>query len=153
MSVSIISVKMPPLCNTNDVYELNFNTLQLQEGVIPVDILHKVNHKTPQCLNIPILNANNSFCNISRCFPLVTLVPAGKYEEIQEVSWNQVHCDNAQLLPEILEGTSLQLEPDTKSALKDFFRCSHPRGGQGTTTGTSRQEICQYHLPNCNRYR
>ena len=111
MSVSIISVKMPPLCNTNDVYELNFNTLQLHEGVIPLDILNKVNHKTPQYLNIPILNANNSFCSIFRCSSLVTLAPAGKCEEIQEVSLNQLHCGNAKLLPEILEGTSLQLEP------------------------------------------
>ena len=61
MSVSVISVKLPPLLNTNDVYELNFNTFQLPEGVIPLDIPHKVNHKTPQNLNIPILNTNNSF--------------------------------------------------------------------------------------------
>ena len=97
---------MPPFHNANHVYKLNFNTFQLQEGVIPLDILHKVNHKTPQYLNIPILNANNSFCSISRCSPLVTLAPV-KCEEIQKVSWNQVHCDNAKLLAEILEGTSL----------------------------------------------
>ena len=120
MSVSVLSVKMLPLNNTNDVYKLNFNTFQLQEGVIPLDILHKVNHNTPQYLNIPIFNANNCFCSISRCSPLATLVPAGKYEEIQKVSWNQVHCDNAKILPEIPEGTSLQLEPVTKSALRSI---------------------------------
>ena len=43
---------------------------------------------------------------------------AGKYEEIQEVSWNQVQCNSAKLLPEILEGTSPQLEPDTKAPLR-----------------------------------
>ena len=26
MSISVLSVKTPPLCNTNDVYKLNFNT-------------------------------------------------------------------------------------------------------------------------------
>ena len=26
VSVSVISVKTPPLCNTNNVYELNFST-------------------------------------------------------------------------------------------------------------------------------
>ena len=77
---------MPLLCNTNDVYELNLNTFQLPEGVILLDILHKVNHKTPQDLNIPIFNANNSFCSISISSPLVILVLAGKCEEIQEVS-------------------------------------------------------------------
>ena len=65
MSVSVISVKMPPLYNTNDVYKLSFDTFQLPEGVILLDILHKVNHKTPQNLNIPIHNTNNSFCSIS----------------------------------------------------------------------------------------
>ena len=100
------------------MYELNFNIFQLPEGVIPLDILPKVNHKTPQHLNIPVLDANNSFCSISMCSPLVTLVPAAKCEEIQEVSWNQVYCGNAKLLLEIVEGTSLQLEPDTKSPLR-----------------------------------
>ena len=55
MSVSLISVKILPLCNTNDMYELNLNTFQLPESIIPLDILHKINHKTPQYLNIPIL--------------------------------------------------------------------------------------------------
>ena len=120
MSISLISVKTPPLHNTNDLYKLNFNTFQLPEGVIPLGILHKVNHKTPQYLNIPILNTNNSFCSISRCSPLATLALARRCEEIQEVSWNQVQCTNAKLLPEILEGTSLQLEPNTKSPLRSI---------------------------------
>ena len=130
MSISVIVVKMPPFQNTNEVYELNFNTFQLQEDFFPLDILHKVNLKTPQYLNIPILNANNSSCSISRCSLLATLAPTGKCEEMQDVSWNKVHCDNAKLLPEIPEGTSLQLEPNTKSALRLFqVQTSHRRLG------------------------
>ena len=49
---------------------------------------------------------------------MATLAPAEKCEEIQEVSWNQVQCSNEKLLPEILEDTSLQLEPNTKSPLR-----------------------------------
>ena len=37
---------------------------------------------------------------------------AGKCEEVQESSWNQVQCNTAKLLPEISEGTGFQLEPD-----------------------------------------
>ena len=118
MSASVISIKTWPLCNTNDVYKLDFNTFQLPEGVILLKILHKVNHKRPQNLNIPILNTNNSFCSISRSSPLATLVLAGKCEGVQEVSWNQIQCSNAKLLPEMLVGTSLQLEPNTKSPLR-----------------------------------
>ena len=111
MPVSVIGVKTPTLCNTNSAYELNFDTFQLPGGVIPLDILHRVNHKTPQNLNIPILNTNNRFCSISRNSPIATLVPAGKCEGIQEVSWNQVQFNTTQLLAEIPKGTSLQLEP------------------------------------------
>ena len=47
MSVSVIGIKMPIPCNTNNVYELNFDTFQLPEDVILLDILHRVDHKTP----------------------------------------------------------------------------------------------------------
>ena len=107
--------KKLPLWNTYNVYKLNFSAFQLQKGVILLDVLHKVNHKTPKNLNIPILNTNNSFCSLSRSFPLATLAPAVKCKEIQEGSWNQGQCSNAKLLPEILEGSSLQPEPDSKS--------------------------------------
>ena len=84
MSISVISVKMPPLCNTNDVYKLNFNTFLLPEGIIPLDILHKVNHKNTTIFEHPYTQVqyNNSFCSISRCSPLATLALAGKCEEI-----------------------------------------------------------------------
>ena len=86
MSVSVIGIKMPTPCDTNNAYELNFNTFQLPEGVILLDILHRVDHKTPQNLNIPMLNTYNSFCSISRNSPITTLAAAGICEEIQEVS-------------------------------------------------------------------
>ena len=69
MSVSVTGIKTPTLCNTNNVYECNFSTFQLPEGVIPLDVLHRIDHKTPQNLSIPILNTNNSFCSISRNSP------------------------------------------------------------------------------------
>ena len=110
MSISVIIVKIPPL-----------------------DILHKVSHKTqntrhktPQYLKIPLLNTNSSSSSISRCSPLATLALAGKCEEIQGVSWNQVQCNNAKLLLGILEGTSFQLEPDTKSPLRSISETNIP---------------------------
>ena len=86
MSVFIISTKTLPLNNTYDVYKLNYNTFQLPEHVIPLDILHKVNNKTPQYLNIPILNTDNSFCSISRCSHLATLVPTEKCGAIRKLA-------------------------------------------------------------------
>ena len=44
VSVSVISKKMPPLCNTNNIYELNFSTFQLPEGVYSVSLLARFDH-------------------------------------------------------------------------------------------------------------
>ena len=120
MSVSVISVKTSPLGNTNHIYKLNFSTFQLPQGVIPLNVIHRVDHKTPKNLNIPMLSTNNSYCSIPRSSPIATLALAGKCEEIQEVGWNQVQHDTARLLPEIPKGTSLQPEPDTKSPLRSI---------------------------------
>ena len=66
MSVSTIEVKTPKIPNTTNPYELNADTFQLPEGVILLDILHRVDQKTPQHLNIPILNAKNIPSNIGK---------------------------------------------------------------------------------------
>ena len=82
LSISIIAIKTPTPHTTNILYELNFNTFKLPEGVILLDVVQRVDNKTPQSLNIPILNVNNSYCS-----PIATLTPAGKCDEVQEVSW------------------------------------------------------------------
>ena len=74
---------------------------------------------TTKSKKIPILNTNNIFCSIFRNSPIPTLVLGGKCEEIQ-VSWNQIQGNTAKLLPEIPEGTTLQLEPDPRSPLRSI---------------------------------
>ena len=113
MSISIVEIKMPTLQNTTNLYELNLDTFQLPKGVIPLDVLHRIDHKTLQNLSIPILNTNNSFCSIPKNSPIATLAPAGKCEEVQEVSWSRLQYDTAKLLPKIPKNTNLQLEADT----------------------------------------
>ena len=49
-SVSVINVKTWPPHNTNNIHELNFSTFQLWEGIIPLNVIHRVDHKTPQNL-------------------------------------------------------------------------------------------------------
>ena len=115
MSVSIIEVKTPKICNTTNLYEASADTLQPPKNIILLGILHRVNHKTPQHLNIPILNANNVPYSIGKNMPIAFMYPARKCEEVQEVSWSRLWCDTSKLLPQILQNTTLQLEPDTKS--------------------------------------
>ena len=48
------------------------------------------------------------------------LTPAGKCEEIQEVSWSRPQCDTAKPLPKIPQNTNLQLEPNTNALLRSI---------------------------------
>ena len=101
---------------------MNADTFQLPEGIILLDVLHRVNHKTPQHLNVLVLNTNNVYCSIGRNTPIASQHPVRKCEELQEVSWNSVHCKTSKLLPQIPQNTNLQLEPDTKglaSSIRD----------------------------------
>ena len=93
---------------------MNANTSCLPEGIILLDVLHRVDHKTLQHLNILALNTNNVPCSIGKNTPIASMHPVGKCEEVQEVSWSSLQCDTSKLLPQIPQNTSLQLEPDTK---------------------------------------
>ena len=93
VSISIIEVKTPKLTNTTNLYKMNADTFQLHEGTILLDVLHRVNHKAPQHLNIPVLNTNNVPCNIGKNMSIVSMHPVGKCEEVQVVSWNSLQCD------------------------------------------------------------
>ena len=86
MSVCVVEIKMPMVCNTNNLYELNFDIFQLLEGVIPLDVLHRMDHNTPKTLNIPIMNVNNKTCGLTKHWPIATLTLVGRCKEVQEVS-------------------------------------------------------------------
>ena len=82
--------------------------------IILLFILHRVNHKTPQHLYVLVLNTNNVPCNIGKNMPVASMQPAGKCQEVQEISWSNLQCNTSKLLPQIPQNTSLQLKPDTK---------------------------------------
>ena len=79
-----------------------------------LDILNRVNHKTQQYLNVPVLNTNTVSCSIGKNMPLVFMHPVGTCKEVQEVSWNNLQCKTSKLLLQIPHHTRLQLEPDSK---------------------------------------
>ena len=83
VSVLILEIKTPKLKNTMNLYKMNAVTAQLPEGMIPLDILHRVDHKTLQYLNIPVLNTNNVPCSIGKNMPIASMHPMGMCEEVQ----------------------------------------------------------------------
>ena len=78
---------MPEVPDVDNLYELNFDTFQLLKGVIPLGVLHRMDHKTPQNLTIPILNTRNTTCSLNKNSPIATLALAGKCEQVQEIRW------------------------------------------------------------------
>ena len=112
--VSIIEVRIPKITNSTNPYKMNADTFQLPEGVILLDVLYRVDHKTPQHLNVLVLNTNNVPYSIGKNKQIVSTHPVGKCEEVQVVCWSSLQCDTSKLLPQIQQNTSVQLEPDTK---------------------------------------
>ena len=127
MSISIVGIKTPTLQNSYNLYELNLDTFQLPQGIIPVDVLHRIDHKTPHSLSAPILNTNNNFCSICNNSSIATLMPAGKCEELPEVSWSRVQCDTAKLLPKIPQNTNLKFEPNNNPLLRSIPDADIPK--------------------------
>ena len=87
-SISVIEIRKLEILDSNNIYELDFNTFQLPEGNIPLDVMHSIDNKMPRILNVPILNTNNTISSLAKNSTIVTLVPAGKCEQIQEIKWS-----------------------------------------------------------------
>ena len=70
-------MRKPEIPDPNNIYELDFSTFQLPKGVIPLDVMHHMDHKMPQTLQIPILNTNNTISKLQKNSPIATLGSAG----------------------------------------------------------------------------
>ena len=59
-SISVIEVRTPEIPDPSNIYELRLQYFSVVlKGVIPLDVMHHVDHKTPKTLKVPILNINN----------------------------------------------------------------------------------------------
>ena len=52
-SISVIKDRTPEIPHSNSIYEVDFNTFQLPEGIIPLDIMHPLDHKMPEHSKFP----------------------------------------------------------------------------------------------------
>ena len=107
--------------DVSNLYKLNFDTFQLPKEVIPLDVLYRIEHKTPKNLTIPILNTNNTISSLTKNSPIASLVLPGKCEQVQEIKWTTLQDNTTtKLLPKIPHTTNLQLEPHTNSSCKSI---------------------------------
>ena len=138
-SISVIEVRTPEIPDSNNIYDLDFSTFQLPEGVILLDVMHHVDHKMPRTLKVLILSTNNTISMLVKNSPIVALVPAGKCGQVQEIKWSVLQdakwaailevtlepettgiLQKAELMPEIPGTTSLQLQPETQNVSKSI---------------------------------
>ena len=56
-STSVIAVQTPTELNTKHIYQLNASE-DLPSGIIPLAVDHRIDHKYPKLLNIPLLTQN-----------------------------------------------------------------------------------------------
>ena len=87
-SISVMEVRTPEILDSNNINKVDFNTFQLPEGIISTRC--NASHGSQHAKNVEssILNTNNTISSLAKNSPIVTLVPAGKWEEIQEIKWS-----------------------------------------------------------------
>ena len=86
-SISVIMIQTPTALDTQHIYQLDTSD-NLPLGLIPLAVDHKINHKYPKSLSIPILNTAYDTVWISRATVISTLNPVEiKSSKVSSMSW------------------------------------------------------------------
>ena len=136
---------------------VKFSYISAARRSYSLDVLHRMDQKTPKTLNIPKMNVNNTSCSLNKH------LPAGRCEEVQEVSWTMLQGNTAKLLPKIPNRTNLQLEPDTmhssrcipdmdipdkaRDKLKELLDIKHTNIMSQTATYLGRTNLIELDIP------
>ena len=83
-SITWISVKTPRNIQVNSVFEINLDR-QLPKGFIPLDVLHNIEHKQPQEMQILLLNVMNSVVKLAKNTILGSITKVNNAENVQHM--------------------------------------------------------------------
>ena len=83
-SIIWISIKTPRNIQVNSVFEINLDR-QLPKGLIPLDVLHNIEHKQPQEMLILLLNVMNSVFKLPKNTILGSITEVNNVENIQHM--------------------------------------------------------------------
>ena len=83
-SITWISIKTPRNIQVNSVFEINLDR-QLPKGLITLDVLHKIEHKQPQEMLIPLLNVMNSVVKLPKNTILGSITKVHNAENVQHM--------------------------------------------------------------------
>ena len=83
-SITYISIKTPRNLQVNSSLETNLDR-QLPKGLIPLDVLHNIQHKQPQEMLIPLLNIMNSVVKLPKNTILGSITKVHNVENVQKI--------------------------------------------------------------------
>ena len=83
-SITWISVKMPRNIQVNNLLKINLDR-QLPKGLIPLDVLHNIEHKQPQAMLIPLQNVMNSVVKLPKNTILGSITKVDNAENVQNI--------------------------------------------------------------------
>ena len=89
-SITWISVKMPRNIQVNRLLKINLDR-QLPKGLIPLDVLHNIEHKQSQEMLIPLLNIMNSVVKLLKNTILGSITKVDNAESVQNIYSLQHH--------------------------------------------------------------
>ena len=81
-SITWISVKTTRNIQANNLLEINLDR-QLPKGLIPLDVLHNIEHKQPQEMLIPLLNVMNLVVKLPKYTILGSIIKVDNMENVQ----------------------------------------------------------------------
>ena len=83
-SITWISIKTPRNIQVNSLLEISLDR-QLPKGLIPLNILHNIQHKQPQEMLIPLLNIMNSVVKLPKNTILGSITKVDNAENVQNI--------------------------------------------------------------------
>ena len=95
-SITWILVKTPRNIQVNSLFEITLDR-QLPKGLIPLDVLHNIQHKQPQEVLVPLLNTMNSVVKLPKNTILGSITKVDNAEYVQHISLLQADHDKAHI--------------------------------------------------------
>ena len=88
-SITWVTIKTPQNLNNNGLYKITFDR-KLPAGIIPLDVIHKLNHKQPGELVIILLNIGHTDVELPKNTILGSINQTDNLESVHEVSWENI---------------------------------------------------------------
>ena len=85
---------MPRNIQVNSLFKITLDR-QLPKGLIPLDVLHNIQHKQSQEILVPLLNTMNSVVKLLKNTILGPITKVDNAEYVQNICSLQHHSDKA----------------------------------------------------------